>query len=29
MFIFSVEETGLTEMYDLIRVSGGNIVLGE
>lgn len=28
MFIFSVEETGFTEMYDLIRVSGGNVVLG-
>jgi hypothetical protein len=29
MFVFSIEETGLTEMYELLRFSGGLIVLGE
>lgn len=28
-FIFSTEETGLTEMYDLVRATGGLLVLGE
>jgi hypothetical protein len=28
LFIFSAEETGLTEMYELARYSGGLLVLG-
>jgi hypothetical protein len=29
MFAFSAEETGLTEMYELLRDGGGLLVLGE
>lgn len=29
MYIFSPEETGLMEMYELVRYSGGLLVLGQ